>query len=67
MEEMGAAGQGTWPAPLVAVMSMDTARRDEILAYLGSAKWDLVILEEIGFFARSRWTLLKTVLSNGSL
>lgn len=63
LEAVADAGKSIWPAPFVAVMGMDTARQDDVLAQLCSVHWDLVILEEAHLFARSRWTLLKTILS----
>lgn len=63
LEEVADAGNAIWPAPFAAVMGMDTARQDDVRAQLCTVHWDLVILEEVHLFARSRWTLLKTILS----
>ena len=63
LEEVADAGKSIWPAPFVAVMGMDTARQDDVLAQLCSVHWDMVILEEAHQLARSRWTLLKTILT----
>ncbi len=62
-EAIAKEGQPIWPAPLSALMSMDTARQDDVRDLLCSVTWDLVVLEEVHLFARSRWTLLKTILS----
>jgi superfamily II DNA or RNA helicase len=56
-------GQPVWPTSFAAVIGMDTARRQDVYDLLKSVSWDLVILEEVHMFARSRWTLLKRILS----
>jgi hypothetical protein len=62
-QELAEPGQPIWPMPLVAVIGMDTARQDDVRVGLCAVPWDLVIIEEVHLFARSRWTLLKTILS----
>jgi hypothetical protein len=62
-EERADGSQPFWPTPFVAVVGMDTARQDDIRASLCSVTWDLAILEEVHLFARSRWSLLKTILT----
>jgi ERCC4-related helicase len=64
MEELTEPRKPVWPLPFVGVIGMDTARRVEVLESLCAVKWDLVICEEVHRFARSRWTLLKTILAN---
>jgi superfamily II DNA or RNA helicase len=56
-------GQPVWPTSFAAVIGMDTARRQDVYDLLKSVSWDLVILEEVHLFARSRWTLLRRILS----
>jgi superfamily II DNA or RNA helicase len=63
LESKVSPGQPVWPASFAAVMGMDTARRDDVYDLLKSVSWDLVILEEVHLFARSRWTLLRRILS----
>ena len=63
LEEVADEGSAIWPMPFVAVIGMDTARQDDVRLALCSVHWDLVILEEVHLFARSRWTLLKTILT----
>jgi superfamily II DNA or RNA helicase len=53
-----------WPSPVIVLLSMDTARQEDVLRHLRTVRWDLVILEEIQLFARSRWTLLKTIVAD---
>lgn len=63
LEELADPGQPIWPTQFAAVISMDTARQDDVRAHLCSVTWDLVIVEESHRFARSRGTLLKAILS----
>ena len=63
LEDAASGEQPVWPAPFVAIFGMDTARQDDVRAALCSVTWDLVILDEVHLFARSRWTLLKTIIS----
>jgi ERCC4-related helicase len=67
LREMEAAvkhDQPVWPSAITAVIGMDTARQKDVLDHICSVKWDLVIVEEVHLYGRSRWTLLKTILSN---
>lgn len=63
LEAKATPGQPVWPTSFAAVIGMDTARREDVYNLLNSVSWDLVILEEVHLFARSRWTLLKRILS----
>lgn len=53
-----------WPSPVIVLLSMDTARQEDVLRHLRTVRWDLVILDEIQLFAWSRWTLLKTIVGD---
>jgi superfamily II DNA or RNA helicase len=53
-----------WSSPVIVLLSMDTARQEDVLRHLRTVGWGLVILEEIQLFARSRWTLLKTIVAD---
>jgi hypothetical protein len=64
LEEFAETGQPIWPDRFAAVFAMDTARQTDVLTRLCSVSWDLVIIEEVHLFARSRWTLLKTILQS---
>jgi superfamily II DNA or RNA helicase len=64
LEATAKEGQPIWPVPLIAVLGMDTARQEDVLRHLRSVSWDLVIIEEVQLFARSRWTLLKTIVAD---
>ncbi|MEI7614638.1 MAG: DEAD/DEAH box helicase family protein [Betaproteobacteria bacterium] len=66
LEDYAQIGQPIWPSPFAGVIGMDTARNTDVLASLSSVVWDLVIIEEVNLFARSRPTLLKTILSDKS-
>jgi superfamily II DNA or RNA helicase len=55
--------QTIWPAPFAGVIGMDTARQEDVRNLLCSVPWDLLVVEEVHLFARSRWTLLKTILA----
>jgi superfamily II DNA or RNA helicase len=65
IRELEASAKDTpiWPSPVIVLVSMDTARQEDVLRHLRTVHWDLVILEEIQLFARSRWTLLKTIVA----
>jgi superfamily II DNA or RNA helicase len=66
IRELEASAKDTpiWPSPVIVLLSMDTARQEDVLRHLRTVRWDLVILDEIQLFARSRWTLLKTIVGD---
>ena len=66
LESKVSPGQPVWPTSFAAVMGMDTARRDDVYDLLKAVSWDLVIAEEVHLFARSRWTLLRRIISDGA-
>src|SRR5207249_3523766 len=49
-------GKPIWPSAITAVIGMDTARQKDVLGHLCSVSWDLVIVEEVHLYGRSRWT-----------
>ena len=64
LEATAEEGQPIWPVPYMAVLGMDTARQEDVIRHLRSVSWDFVVVEELQLFARSRWTLLKTIITD---
>jgi DNA polymerase III delta prime subunit len=66
LQERAPGGRTLWPLSFAAAMGMDTAGQEDVLASLGTVAWDLVILEDVEAWSRSRWTLLRTLLDRDS-
>jgi hypothetical protein len=39
-------GQSPWPERIVAIVSIDLAKREDVAVSLSTAKWDLIVIDE---------------------
>ena len=51
-----------WPQPIIAVVSLDLAKRSEVARSLVATKWDLVLVEQAHSLAGQRAALLDEML-----
>lgn len=56
-------GMNPWSQPIVAVMSLDLAKRPEIARSLITAKWDLVLVDQAHSLAGQRAALLEDMIN----
>jgi superfamily II DNA or RNA helicase len=57
---------GLWPAPAVAVMSIDFAKQDDVAALLAKTTWDLVVVDEAHTVGGRRERLLRELSESTS-
>jgi superfamily II DNA or RNA helicase len=63
LEETRLIQETPWPSPALVVMTIDLAKREDVLATLKTARWDLVIADESPLFAGKRADAFMNLIS----